>query len=298
MITSAKLVTGSTWREDPVTVSTVDLVRWAGATEDFTEFHFDKDAAIARGFQGPVVNGPWKARAAKAALLARIGDESAHVRRMTFEYRKPDVVGVALTFEFTIASVTESGADGSDLEVMVRVLDANDAVTTVGTINVHLEPHDESDDLPLDRVRSAVSLGTPHGPFSYRVEHADIQRYQRLTGRPEDRIDEVMPAAFFGALDPVERRDLELDDFLLDLSIPKVGGGNAFNQVEYERPILAGELISVTTTYTEVYEKKGQASRLLFRVRENVFTDESGAQVGTSRNGHVLAYQLASVGAR
>jgi hypothetical protein len=181
---------------------------------------------------------------------------------------------------------------------MVRVLDANDAVTTVGTINVHLEPHDESDDLPLDRVRSAVSLGTPHGPFSYRVEHADIQRYQRLTGRPEDRIDEVMPAAFFGALDPVERRDLELDDFLLDLSIPKVGGGNAFNQVEYERPILAGEHISVTTTYTEVYEKKGQASRLLFRVRENVFTDESGAQVGTARNGHVLAYQLASVGAR
>jgi acyl dehydratase len=298
MITSAKLVTGSTWREDPVTVSTVDLVRWAGATEDFTEFHFDKDAAIARGFQGPVVNGPWKARAAKAALLARIRDESAHVRRMTFEYRKPDVVGVALTFEFTIASVTESGADGSDLEVMVRVLDANDAVTTVGTIDVHLEPHDESDDLPLDRVRSAVSLGTPHGPFSYRVEHADIQRYQRLTGRPEDRIDDIMPAAFFGALDPVERRDLELDDFLLDLSIPKVGGGNAFNQVEYERPILAGELISVTTTYTEVYEKKGQASRLLFRVRENVFTDESGAQVGTARNGHVLAYQLASVGAR
>jgi acyl dehydratase len=297
MTTTPKLLAGSTWREDPITVTTGDLVRWAGATGDFTEFHFDKDAAIARGFRGPVVNGPWKARACTQALLNRLDTRAAEVRRMSFEYRKPDVIGEPMTFEFTITAVTVSEAGDTALEVNVRVLDLNEEVSTVGVISVHVREAHTSDELPLERVRSAVALGTPHGPFTYRIEPADIHRYQRVTGRPENLIDDVMPAAFFGALDPVERRDLELDSFLLDLPIPKVGGGNAFNEVDYERPIHAGETITVTTTYTEVYEKTGRASRLLFRVRENTFIDESGAQVGKSRNGHVLAYQLAAGGA-
>ncbi len=296
MTTATKFRAGSTWRESSITVSTGDLVRWAGATGDFTEFHFDKDAAVARGFRGPVVNGPWKARACKHALLNRLGADSAEVRRMNFEYRKPDVVGEPLIFEFTISSVEVSERGGVDLEVGVQVLDSSDTVSTVGVINVNVSEEEPLSELPLDRVRSAVSLGTPHGPFTYRVEPADIHRYQRVTGRPESLVDDIMPPAFFGALDPVERRDLVLDSFLLELPIPKVGGGNAFNEVEYERPILAGETISVTTTYTEVYEKTGRGSRLLFRVRENTFTDESGAPVGKARNGHVLAYQTASGG--
>ena len=296
MSTSPTFTIGTTWRDEPLIVSTVDLVRWAAATDDFTDFHFDKDAAVARGFRGPVVNGPWKARAVKKALLNHLGTGSCEVRRMSFEYRKPDVVGEPITFDFTITAVTAAAGGGTDLEVGVQVLDPSGAVTTVGVIGVHVREEDTSDGLPLDRVRSAVALGTPHGPFRYRIEPADIHRYQRVTGRPEALIDDVMPAAFFGALDPVERRDLDLDSFLLDLPIPKVGGGNAFNEVEYERPIHAGETITTTTTYTEVYEKTGRASRLLFRVRENLFTDESGAVVGKSRNGHVLAYQLGAGG--
>jgi acyl-CoA thioesterase FadM len=70
------------------------------------------------------------------------------------------------------------------------------------------------------------------------------------------------------------------------------GGGNAFNEVEYERPIRVGDIITVTTRYTEVYEKSGSRGTLLFRVRVNEMRDVAGHLVATSRCGHVLSYQL------
>jgi hypothetical protein len=83
-----------------------------------------------------------------------------------------------------------------------------------------------------------------------------------------------------------------VDDFLLELPLKKVGGGNAFNKVVYKRPLKSGEKISVTTTYVDAYIKKSGNRTLLFRVRENIMTDESGIQVAHSRNGHVLAFVL------
>jgi|AntAceMinimDraft_1070359.scaffolds.fasta_scaffold01778_6 acyl dehydratase len=294
MTGTVEITDGLTWREDPIVVTTVDLAKWAAATDDFTDFHFDTEAARARGFSAPVVNGPWKARALRDALVRKVGVGLAAVKRMQLEYRRPDVVGEPLTFEFAIESVVVLSDGTSDVLVKARVLDSNQVVSTEAEISLRVGLPEDTENLPLDRVRGAVSLGVPHGPFHYRIEAADVQRYQSLTGRPKELLDDVMPAAFFGAVDPVERRDLVLDDFLLDLPIPKVGGGNAFNEVEHERPIRVGETLAVTTTYTEVYEKKGRSSRLLFRVRENVFLDEAGTQVAKSRNGHVLAYSLSS----
>ena len=76
------------------------------------------------------------------------------------------------------------------------------------------------------------------------------------------------------------------------------GGGNAFNEVVYERPIRIGDVITVTTRYTEVYEKKGSRGTLLFRVRVNEMRDATGALVATSRCGHVLSYRIDDAGAQ
>jgi len=73
---------------------------------------------------------------------------------------------------------------------------------------------------------------------------------------------------------------------------PKTGGGNAFNEVVYDRRILAGDVIQVRTSYEDVYERSGRAGRLLFRVRVNELIDAAGKRVATTRMGHVLAFDM------
>lgn len=83
------------------------MVEWAAATEDFTEFHYDAESAAARGFDGPVVHGPLK-----AALLARIVESAfgPHeiVRRLACRYVAPDIVGGELHAGGTVVSADET----------------------------------------------------------------------------------------------------------------------------------------------------------------------------------------------
>lgn len=288
--------TGTTWEEPPVIARTVDLVHWAVGANDYTDFHFDSEAAQSRGFDGPVVNGPWKARAMKAFLEARAEPHDVLFDVIDIDYRLPDVVNRELVFAFEVLDAQSDSQGNLRAEIAGEVRNPVGEVTTKANLKVVVATALETDELPVDATKDALSMGKAHGPFTYSLHHSDFVRYQQISGRPADEVDDVMPAAFFGAIDPVERRDLDLDSFLLDIPLRKVGGGNAFNEVLYERPIEAGEVLTVMTTYTDVYEKKGRSSRLFFRVRENVYRDENGEKVAVSTNGHVIAY--ASEGAQ
>lgn len=282
--------TGMIWEEPPVVARTVDLVHWAVGANDYTDFHFDSEAAQSQGFDGPVVNGPWKARAMKAFLEARAEPHDVLFDAIDIDYRLPDVVNRELVFAFEVLDAQSDSQGNLRAEIAGEVRNLVGDVTTKANLKVVVAPPLKTDELPVDVTKNALSMGTAHGPFSYTLHHSDFVRYQQISGRPADQVDDVMPAAFFGAIDPVERRDLDLDSFLLDIPLRKVGGGNAFNEVLYERPIKAGEVLTVMTTYTDVYEKKGRSSRLFFRVRENVYRDEKGEKVAVSTNGHVIAY--------
>ncbi|AVG24231.1 dehydratase alpha subunit [Pontimonas salivibrio] len=288
--------TGMTWEESPVIARTVDLVHWAVGANDYTDFHFDSEAAQSRGFDGPVVNGPWKARAMKAFLEARAEPHDVLFDVIDIDYRLPDVVNRELVFAFEVLDAQSDSQGNLRAEIAGEVRNPVGEVTTKANLKVVVATSLETDELPLDATKDALSMGKAHGPFTYTLHHSDFLRYQQISGRPADEVDDVMPAAFFGAIDPVERRDLDLDSFLLEIPLTKVGGGNAFNEVSYERPIRAGEVLTVMTTYTDVFEKKGRSSRLFFRVRENVYRDEKGEKVAVSTNGHVIAY--ASEGAQ
>lgn len=296
MAESVKFSEGMEWSLGPFRAQLADLVRWAGATSDFTEFHFDAEAARNKGFDGPVVNGPWKARLLRRVLEREFQPEQIAMPKFEVEYHRPDTVGEELTASFLIIKADDTVPGSRRLTIRGTLANSAGEISTVAHAEVTLEAHQDSGELPIEATRKAVKIGKPNGPFVYTVGVDDVRRYQLVTGRPVDDVDDYMPAAFFGALDPVERRDLVLDDFLLGLPIPKVGGGNAFNQVDYERRICSGEELTVVTTYTEVYEKEGRSSRLLFRVRENEFRDQQGERVATSRNGHVLAFAKTGVG--
>lgn len=278
-----------------------DVVRWSGAIDDYTPIHFDAGAAANRGLAGPVVNGPWK-----AALLARMLDDWAGERgqlvRLTCQYRRPDLVGAGLTCGGAVTAVTP--ADTHDVvDCDVWVADPSGTHTVTGSATIHLrraagatvDPADPAKvTLAGDGLRAALRVGSEAGRFTYEVTAGDIARFRDAIGDPAvDGADPlVAPPTFFAALDPVERRDLQLEAVLDDLPYAKTGGGNAFNEVEYERPIRAGDVITVVTTYTDAYEREGRAGRLLFRVRTNELFDADGALVARTRMGHVLAYDL------
>jgi acyl dehydratase len=278
------------------TTTLADVVRWSGAVDDYTDVHFDAAAAAARGLPGPVVNGPWK-----AALLARMlqdwAGEDATITRLACQYRRPDVVGGALTCGGRVTSVTPDGAH-LVVECDVWVTDEQGTKTVTGSATVRLRRPETkattgqaSGALASDALKAALRLGTEAGRFTYEVSARDIARFREAIGDPTGD-PQTAPPTYFAVLDPVERRDLQLEDVLDDVPYVRTGGGNAFNEVEYVRPIRAGDVITVATTYTEVYERDGRAGRLLFRVRTNELFDATGALVARTRMGHVLAFDL------
>jgi acyl dehydratase len=270
-----------------VVPSTEQLLRWAGAVEDFSPIHFDREVANARGFVHPVVHGPWKAALLRRLVSRWLGPD-ATIRQLCVRYLRADAVGRPLRLSGRLVDVLPTTDGAQELHCDVWILDEDEQISVEGECVAVLNP-DPGDGLPLERLRAAVRLGEDAGSFTYRVESNDIERFAEAIGATPGP---TAPATYFAALDPVERRDLDLDAFLQRLPFPMTGGGNAFNEVEYERPIRVGDVITVTTRYTEVYEKKGSRGTLLFRVRVNEMRDATGALVATSRCGHVLSYQL------
>lgn len=215
---------------------------------------------------------------------------SAVFERFSVQYAIGDPGGDDVRFGGEVTACRES-ADGAQIvecTLWAETAAGHRVATAACTASVNDDPVDR---LPLERLRKAVKLGKPAASFVYRVESNDIDHFAKAIGGTHSEPG-VAPPTFFAALDPVERRDIDLDDFLQALPFPKRGGGNAFNEVEYERPIRVGDVLTVTTTYTDIYEKKGSNGTLVFRVRVNEMRDPGGALVATSRCGHVLGYQL------
>jgi acyl dehydratase len=275
------------FEEHTIVPATEQLLRWAGAVGDFSAIHFDRDVASARGFAHPLVHGPWKAAVLRRLLSGWLGPE-ATLQAFSVRYLRPDAVGRPLHAGGRLLETSATADGAQELRCQVWIRDDDGQVSVEGDCVAVLNT-DPADALPLERVRAAVRLGEDAGSFTYRVESNDIERFAESIGATPGQ---TAPATFFAALDPVERRDLDLDAFLQRLPFPMTGGGNAFNEVEYERPIRVGDVITVTTRYTDVYEKKGSRGTLLFRVRSNEMRDADGALVATSRCGHVLSYRL------
>lgn len=103
----------------------------------------------------------------------------------------------------------------------------------------------------------------------------------------------VAPPTFYCALDP-RRRDFN----------PESGGprgrwkdaaeskseANAYDEVEFFEPIRAGDTITATSKITNIYERQGQAGRLVFVEREQIFTNQFGRIVAKCRGAGVAIY--------
>ncbi len=112
------------------------LVRWAGASGDFYQIHYDKDFALDNNLPGIIVHG-----ALKSAWLGQmLGDwigESGTVKEFGCSYRGMDVPGDTLTCKGTVSKKYVEG-DERCVECEIWLENSKGEKTTPGTAVVAL----------------------------------------------------------------------------------------------------------------------------------------------------------------
>ncbi|MFH1486949.1 MAG: MaoC/PaaZ C-terminal domain-containing protein, partial [Chloroflexota bacterium] len=76
--------------------STQQLVRWAGAVDNYDEIHFDKDVALARKLPGVIIQGALKNAFLGQLMTDWIGVEGT-LKKLSCQHRGMDLPGDTLT---------------------------------------------------------------------------------------------------------------------------------------------------------------------------------------------------------
>ena len=118
------------------TPTTQTLVRWAGASGDYFELHYDKDFAQSMGFPGPIVHGRLEAAFLSQLLTDWIG-EKGELRKLSVQYRGNAFPGQTLKLG---AKVTKKYTQGGEnlVECQIWVENPEGKQITPGTAVVAL----------------------------------------------------------------------------------------------------------------------------------------------------------------
>lgn len=82
--------------------TTRQLVKWAGATGDFNEMHYDKDFALSKGLPGVIVHGRLKA-AFLGQMITDWAGEHGVLKKLTCRYHAMDFPGETLVCRGKVA---------------------------------------------------------------------------------------------------------------------------------------------------------------------------------------------------
>ena len=112
------------------------LVKWAGASGDFYQIHYDKDFALGNNLPDIIVHG-----ALKSAWLGQLlGDwvgEKGEIKKYGCSYRGMDIPGDKLTCKGTVTNKYEAGGEHC-VECDIWLENSKGEKTTLGTAVVAL----------------------------------------------------------------------------------------------------------------------------------------------------------------
>lgn len=110
------------------------LVKWAAASGDFHEIHYDREYALAQGLPDVVVHGPLKL-ALMGRLLMALAGPRGWIRRMKCRYVAFDLPGTVLRCRATVAAIDP---ERGEVDLDVEVTNEKGASTATGTARVQL----------------------------------------------------------------------------------------------------------------------------------------------------------------
>lgn len=114
------------------------LVRWAAASGDFHEIHYDKEYALAQGLPDIVVHGPLKLALMGRLLMALAGPQG-WVKRMKCRYVALDLPGTTLRCRATVTAIDHASGE-VDLEVAVTNEKGTDTATGTACVRLPRRP--------------------------------------------------------------------------------------------------------------------------------------------------------------
>src|SRR5208337_5020595 len=116
--------------------TTQQLVKYAGASGDYYQIHYDKDFALANGLPGVILHGALK-NAFLGHLMTDFAGEHGALKKLAVQYRGMDRPGSKIVCSRKItAKRVENGDHLVDCEIWVE--NAKGEKTTPGTATVAL----------------------------------------------------------------------------------------------------------------------------------------------------------------
>jgi hypothetical protein len=120
------------------------------------------------------------------------------------------------------------------------------------------------------------------GPEVYEIEKGMLKRFAEAIEDPNPRWLEEAPPTFPAALVPKE-----LLNKLFNINIPLKRLLNGSSELEYLKPIKAGDVISVTAKLTRLRQVAGAEGPTLFMFTEMTYTNQRGEVVVKGKNTYI-----------
>ena len=143
-------------------------------------------------------------------------------------------------------------------------------------------------------------IGMEWEPYVQEIDKRFIAKFAEAVGDPSPLWQDeararktpcggiIAPPTFYAALDPVYRYGTPQPRWKVPAEAK--GGANAGDEVELFEPIHPGDTITAKAKTVDIYERQGRSGRLLFTVREVVYTNQFGEVVAKSRGSLVSIY--------
>ena len=112
------------------------LVKWAGASGDFNEIHYDKDYAISTGLPGIIIHGRLKA-SFLGQLMTNLAGAEGYLKKFSCSYKSMDAPGSPLTCKGKVARKYEKDGQGL-IDCDIWIENAKGEKTTEGKATVML----------------------------------------------------------------------------------------------------------------------------------------------------------------
>jgi 3-methylfumaryl-CoA hydratase len=139
-------------------------------------------------------------------------------------------------------------------------------------------------DLITDDIRAWIGSSDP--PQRIEVTRRDIIKYSMATEQLLDKYlrgDEAPPMFLFGAQQPLTPLSelgpdgLRKDALLPDLPLKRIMAGGI--KQAHQRALKPGDVVIITRTLTDIYEKQGSSGPLIFVVYEVEVKTEAGEAI-------------------
>ena len=116
--------------------TTQQLVKYAGASGDFYQIHYDKDFAVGTGLPGVIIHGALKNAFLGQLMTDWIG-EGGTLKKLSVQYRGMDVPGDTLTCK---GRVLRKYAEGNEhlVDCEIQLVNSKGERTTPGSATVAL----------------------------------------------------------------------------------------------------------------------------------------------------------------